>query len=213
MPARPLRPEIAALLLLGLSASAGVAPDASAGETADLRDLRVGMALADVSPTGYADLTCRDGPPRTLAAWTDWRSCPTDSAGRRAIGFEYAEDTSRNGTRVGGHPARLTLLVTDDARVDGLVIETDDETPLYLRKKAHLLGLQARAHWGEDDWSCVDEKPAGDEAPLGDTFIKQECRKRLPDRIVTVRRELYHHAGQGARAFVSSTQIRVALAR
>jgi hypothetical protein len=212
MPVRSLRPEIAALLLLGLSTSAAVALD-SAVETTDLRDLRVGMVLSDVSPTGYADLTCREGPRRTLSAWDEWRSCPMDAAGRRAIGFEYAEDTSRNGTRVAGHPVRLTLFVAEDARIDGLVIETEDKAPLYLRKKAHLLGVQARGHWGEDGWSCVEEKPAGDETPLGDTFVKEECRKRLSNRTVTVRRELYHHAGQASRAFVSRTYINVALAR
>ncbi|MFE1599180.1 hypothetical protein [Methylobacterium sp. ID0610] len=208
MAARPLRTEIAAVLLAGLATAAAAAPEPS-----DLRDLRVGMPVAEIAPNGYADLVCRDGPPRKLATWGEWRSCPADAAGHHAIGFAYADGTTRNGTRVGGHPALLTLLVGEDARVDGLVIETDDGVPLYLRKKGHLLGLQARSHWGAEGWTCAEQKAAGDESPLGDTFVKEECRKQLPDRTVTVRRELFHHAGRDPRAFVSRTRITVAALR
>ncbi|TNC10271.1 hypothetical protein FF100_23600 [Methylobacterium terricola] len=199
--------ELAALLALicaGPVLAAG--PDAP-----DLRDIRVGMPVSEISPKGYADLACREGAPaRTLSGWGDWRGCPADTKGLRAIGFSYAEGTTRNGTRVGGHPARLTLLVGDDARVDGLVIETDDAVPLYLRKKGHLLGLQARGHWGEDGWTCAEGKPAGDETPLGETFVKEECRKALGPKSVTVTRDLYSHVGADPRAFISRSRIVVA---
>ncbi|MGX7708611.1 hypothetical protein [Methylobacterium sp. Gmos1] len=194
---------LAALLCAGPALAAG--PDA-----ADLRDLRVGMPVAEIAPHAYGDLACREGPPRTLAAWGDWRACPADAAGRHAIGFSYADGTTRNGTRVGGHPARLTLLVGGDARVAGLVIETDDAVPLYLRKKGHLLGLQARGHWGEDGWACTEGKPAGDETPLGETFVKEECRKSLGAKSVTVTRDLYGHQGADPRAFISRSKVVVA---
>jgi hypothetical protein len=203
-----LRTEFAALLLAGLTCGAAAAP-----EGADLRDIRVGMRVDEIAPDGYADLICRDGPPRKLSGWGEWGACPADAAGRHAIGFSYAEGTTRNGTRVGGHPALLTLLVGGDARVAGLVIETDDGVPLYLRKKGHLLGMQARSHWGDEGWTCREDKAQGDETPLGDTFVKEECRKSLPDRTVTVRRELFHHAGRDPRAFVSRTRITVAAVR
>ncbi|WP_407528463.1 hypothetical protein [Methylobacterium oryzisoli] len=204
---RARRIEIAAVCV-GLASAAAAAPDPT-----DLRDLKVGMPIAEISPNGYADLICRDGPPRKLAGWDEWRICPADAVGRHAIGFAFAEGTTRNGTRVGGHPAHLTLLVGEQARVEGLVIETDDEVPLYLRKKGHLLGLQARGHWGEEGWTCAAQQAAGDEVPLGDTFVKEECRKQLSDRTVTVLRELFHYAGRGPRAFVSRTRISVSVAR
>ncbi|TGE00704.1 hypothetical protein [Methylobacterium nonmethylotrophicum] len=197
------RTALLALLCTGPALAAG--PDLP-----DLRDLRVGMPVSEISPTGYGDLACREGPARTLSGWGDWRACPADAKGQRAIGFAYADGTTRNGTRVAGHPARLTLLVGDDARIGGLVIETDDAVPLYLRKKGHLLGLQARGHWGEDGWTCAERKPTGDETPLGETFVKEECRKALGNRSVTVNRDLYGHQGADPRAFVSRTRIVVA---
>ncbi|AWB20041.1 hypothetical protein DA075_03070 [Methylobacterium currus] len=208
MPRRP-RTELAALVAL---LCAG--PALAAGpEIADLRDLRVGMPVSEISPKGYGDLACREGPARTLAGWSDWRACPADATGKRAIGFAYADGTTRNGTRVAGHPARLTLLVGEEARVDGLVIETDDAVPLYLRKKGHLLGIQARGHWGDDGWTCTEGKPTGDEAPLGETFVKEECRKSLSGKSVTVTRDLYGHQGADPRAFISRTRIVVAATR
>jgi hypothetical protein len=194
---------LAALLCAGPALAAG--PDAP-----DLRDIRVGMPVSEISGTGYAGLACREGPARTLSGFGDWRACPADARGLHAVGFAYAEGTTRNGTRVGGHPARLTLLVGGDARVDGLVIETDDAVPLYLRKKGHLLGLQARGHWGEDGWACAEGKPAGDETPLGETFVKEECRKAMGPKSVTVTRDLYGHQGADPRAFISRTRIVVA---
>ncbi len=203
---RPSRTDLAVLAAL---VCAG--PALAAGpEVADLRDLRVGMPVSEISGKGYGDLACREGPARTLAAWSDWRACPADAKGLHAIGFAYADGTTRNGTRVAGHPARLTLLVGDDARVDGLVIETDDAVPLYLRKKGHLLGLQARSHWGDDGWTCAEGKPTGDETPLGETFVKEECRKALGPKSVTVTRDLYGHQGADPRAFISRTRIVVA---
>jgi hypothetical protein len=203
---RPSRTELAvlaALLCAGPALAAGP-------EVADLRDLRVGMPVSEIAPHAYGDLACREGPPRTLAAWSDWRACPADASGTHAIGFSYADDTTRNGTRVAGHPARLTLLVGEDARVAGLVIETDDAVPLYLRKKGHLLGIQARGHWGEDGWACTEGKPAGDETPLGETFVKEECRKSLGTKSVTVTRDLYGHQGADPRAFISRSKVVVA---
>lgn len=194
---------LAALLCAGPALAAGP-------EIADLRDIKVGMPVSEISGQGYGDLACREGPARTLTGWGDWRACPADAKGKHAIGFVYADGTTRNGTRVAGHPARLTLLVGDDARVEGLVIETDDKVPLYLRKKGHLLGLQARSHWGEDGWTCAEQKPTGDETPLGETFVKEECRKALGDKSVTVTRDLYSHQGADPRAFISRTRIVVA---
>lgn len=205
---RPLIERAILAVLVGAGPALAAGPDAP-----DLRDLRVGMPVSDISSKGYADLACRGEPARTLSGWGDWRSCPADAKGQHAIGFAYADGTTRNGTRVGGHPARLTLLVGGDARVDGLVIETDDAVPLYLRKKGHLLGLQARGHWGEDGWTCAEGKPAGDETPLGETFVKEECRKALGAKSVTVTRDLYSHVGADPRSFISRTRIVVATTR
>ncbi|MEH3146713.1 MAG: hypothetical protein PGN34_15510 [Methylobacterium frigidaeris] len=209
-PRRRPRIDRAAILIAGFAALQAPLPAAGAtAEPTDLRDVRVGMAVTDLPAAGYDRLTCRGGEPRTIASWQEWRSCPADERGQRAIGFRY-DDVDRKGTKVAGHPALLTLRVGADARIDGLDIETDPKAPMFLRKKGFLLGLQARAHWGEDGWTCETEAPSGDETPIGDTFVKEQCRKVLPHRVVTVRRELYRPIGQDLRAFVSRTRISIA---
>ena len=121
----------------------------------DLRDIRLGMAAAELEESGYVDLYCAADPKRMLAGWKNWRDCPADASGTRAVRFGYDPLTSRNGTMVAGHPAILTLQIDDTAHIAGLLIETDPTARLYIRKKAFLLGLQARSRYGSDGWACT----------------------------------------------------------
>ena len=102
----------------------------------DLRDIRLGMAAAELAESGYVDFACAADPNHTLAGWTNWRDCPADASAMRAIRFGYDPLISRDGTMVAGHPAILTLLIDDSGRVAGLQIETDAKARLYVRKKA-----------------------------------------------------------------------------
>ena len=113
----------------------------------DLRDIRVGMAAAELGESGYVDFACASDPKHALAGWISWRDCPSDASGTRAIRFGYDPSISRDGTMVAGHPAILTLLIDDSGHVTGLQIETDPKARLYVRKKAFLLGLQARSRY------------------------------------------------------------------
>jgi hypothetical protein len=101
----------------------------------DLRDIRLGMAATELAESGYVDFHCAADSKRTLSGWKDWRDCPADASGTRAIRFGYDPTTSRDGTMVAGHPAILTLLIDDTAHVAGLQIETDPRARLYIRKK------------------------------------------------------------------------------
>ncbi|WP_298965766.1 hypothetical protein [uncultured Methylobacterium sp.] len=204
---RRSRPRIDPAAALIAALVSGPALAATADPT-DLREVRVGMPVTDLPMAGFDHLTCRGPQPREIASWQDWRTCPADERGQRTIGFRY--DDARKGTKVAGHPALLSLRVGEDARVDGLEIETDPKAPMFLRKKGFLLGLQARAHWGDEGWTCETRTPSGDESPIGDTFVKEVCRKALPHRTVTVLRELYRPIGQELRAFVSRTRISIA---
>jgi hypothetical protein len=195
------------MTVLGFCAMAPVS--APAQEASDLREFRIGMSAAELPQSGYTDFICGGDPTRRLADWTSWRTCPADTTGLRAIGFKYDESMRREGTKVAGHPVVLTLVIGGDARVTGLVIETDPKARLFQRKKAFLLGLQAKARYGDEGWSCSQEQPAGDEAPIGETFVKEECTKRISGRSVTVRRELYRNAKEGIRAFVGRTRISI----
>ena len=47
----------------------------------DLRDIRLGMAAAELQESGYVDIACAADPKHTLAGWTNWRDCPADASG------------------------------------------------------------------------------------------------------------------------------------
>ena len=68
----------------------------------DLRDIRVGMATTELAESGYVDFSCAADEKRTLAGWKNWRDCPADASGTRAIRFGYDPSTSRDGTMMSG---------------------------------------------------------------------------------------------------------------
>jgi hypothetical protein len=182
---------------------------AAAEELSDLREFRLGMNAADLPATGYADFMCADDTHQSLQDWSSWRNCSPDARGHRAIKFKYDPKTSPEGTKVGGHPVLLTLIIGEDAHVAGLTIETDPKARPFQHKKAFLLGLQARAHYGTNSWSCTENPPTGDEASIGTTFIKEECTKELAARKITVRRQLYRNAKADSNSYVSATSIMI----
>ena len=204
------------------------APAADAGPN-DLREFRLGMSVADLPRSGYAGLTCadmpkdapKDAPGRALRDWADYRQCPAEPSGLRAVGFRYDESANPlakvnglyEGTKVGGHPVLLTLLIGDghgdEGQVDGLVIETDPAARLYLRKKAFLLGDQVKARYGDEGWTCTEAKPTGDEEPIGTVFLHERCEKTTPTRRLILDRDLFRRAGTDIKDFVSSARLEI----
>jgi hypothetical protein len=206
------------LLCAALAAMAGVS-QSRAEEENDLREFRLGMKVADLPGSGYADFTCAAAPQKELAGWEDYAQCPADPPGLHEIRFRYDESANPlarvndrfEGTRVGGHPVLISLLIDEQGTVDGLRIVTDPKSRLYLHKKAFLLGLQAKARYGEEGWTCVEGEPTGDEQPVGGVFLKERCEKVTATRRVTVERDLFRHAGQAVKDFVGDTKITILL--
>ncbi len=211
-----LRTALAAMT--GLIAATGLMAAAPAPAPNDLRQFRVGMPVADLPATGYGGFTCADAPGHTLTGWADYASCPKDARGLHDVAFRYENSSNplarinddAQGTKVAGHPVRLTLLIGDDARVDGIRIATDPHTRLYLRKKAFLFAFQIRAHFGEDGWHCTKAAPHGDEEPVGGVFIDQRCEKTTATRHLMLHQELYRRAGSPLKDFVGGTQLMIA---
>jgi hypothetical protein len=113
---------------------------------------------------------------------------------------------TRDGTMVAGHPAILTLLIDDSGHVAGLEIETDPKARLYVRKKAFLLGLQARSRYGSDGWACTEgQQDAGDQP--GGVYLKERCSKTISGRSLVVERNLFRRAGQDIKGFVDEISI------
>jgi len=207
-------PFLVALLLIMADATQSRAQDGN-----DLREFRLGMKVAELPVSGYTDFTCAAAPEQELPGWQDHRTCPANAAGLREVRFSYDETANPlakvndrfEGTRVGGHPVLISLLIDDEGTVAGLQIVTDPKARLFMHKKAFLLGQQAKARFGEDGWTCKEGQPSGDEEPVGGVFIKEHCEKVTPTRRVTVERDLFRHGGQDVKDFVGDTKITILL--
>jgi hypothetical protein len=167
------------------------------------------MAAAELGESGYVDFACASDPKHALAGWISWRDCPSDASGTRAIRFGYDPSISRDGTMVAGHPAILTLLIDDSGHVTGLQIETDPKARLYVRKKAFLLGLQARSRYGSDGWACTEGQPDKGDEPVGGIYLRERCTKTISGRSLVVERNLFRRPGQDIKSFVDETRISI----
>src|SRR5262245_8085322 len=49
----------------------------------DLRDIRIGIAVADLPSAGYADFSCAADAKVKPSGWPDWRDCPAGGDGFR----------------------------------------------------------------------------------------------------------------------------------
>ena len=175
----------------------------------DLRDIRVGMAVIELPKAGYTNFVCASSPERTLSSWDDWNDCLAGADGTHAVRFGYDPATSREGTMVAGHPAILTLLIDNAGRVAGLQIVTDPKARLYMRKKAFLLGTQARSRYGSEGWACTEGKPSAEEQPVGGVYVKEQCTKAINGRTIVVERELFRRADQDMKSFIDETRISI----
>jgi hypothetical protein len=193
----------------------------AAAQENDLRGLRVGMEVRDLPRSGYIGLACADAPGTALSDWQDYARCPADGSGRRAVRFQYDDSANPQafvndkyeGTKVGGHPVLLTLLIRDGGRVEGLRIETDPTARLFFRKKAFLFGELAKARFGEEGWTCTSGQPTEDAQPVGGVFVQERCEKATPTRRYILDRALFRRPGQELREFVSRSRLEIVLER
>jgi hypothetical protein len=200
------KPAMAVGSLLLMTLQQAAAQDFSGN---DLRDIRIGMAVADLSSAGYAGFSCAADGDRKVSGWSNWRDCPAGADGLRALRFGYDPASSRNGTVVAGHPAILTALIDNAGTLAGLVIETDPKARFYLRKKAFLFGSQVKARYGPDDWACTQAQLEAGEQPVGGVYIKERCTKTIEGRALVVERNLFRQAGQNEKSFVDETRVTI----
>jgi hypothetical protein len=175
----------------------------------DLRDIRVGMPASELAKSGYVDFACAADPKHTLAGWENWHDCPAEARGTRAIRFGFDPTTSRDGTMVAGHPAILTLLIADGGTVAGLRIETDPKARLYIKKKAFLLGIQAKSRYGADGWLCTEGEAGAGDQPVGGVYLRERCTKTISGRALLVERNLFRRPEQDIKDFVDETRVSI----
>ena len=175
----------------------------------DLRDITVGMPVGKIPDSGYVNLMCSADTTRKLPTWSAWRECPAGADALHAIRFDFDPETSREGTLVAGHPVILTALIDGSGTVAGLMIDTDPKARLYVRKKAFLLGVQVKARYGAEGWTCTQQQPEGNERPVGGIYLKENCRKIVEGRILVVERDLFRRSDQDIKNFVDQTQVKI----
>jgi hypothetical protein len=178
----------------------------------DLRDFRIGMAVSALPASGYGGFACAADQSKKLADWGGYQTCPVSQDGTRAVSFGYdgggsAGDESK--TQVAGQPVELALLIGDDGRVTGIKIDTDPHARLYQHKKAFLFGLQIRARFGEDGWTCTQQSPTPQEQPVGGVFIHEHCEKVTATRHFVLDRQLFRDPGKDLRDFTDATQLTI----
>jgi hypothetical protein len=179
----------------------------------DLRDIRLGMPASELAKSGYVDFACAAAPKHILAGWENWHDCPAEASGTRAIRFGFDPTTSRDGTVVAGHPAILTLLIDDSGTVAGLQIETDPKARLYIRKKAFLLGIQAKSRYGAAGWTCTQGEPGAEDQPVGGVYVRERCTKTISGRALVVERNLFRRPEQDIKDFVDETRVSILRAK
>ncbi|SFQ04400.1 hypothetical protein SAMN05216330_11425 [Bradyrhizobium sp. Ghvi] len=198
---------------LPLSLLLAVGSNADVGQAADLRDLSLGMSIANIPAQEYVGLACADKKGAELAAWGEFRTCPPDEMGLRAISFRFNIETNPlaavndkyQGTKLGGHPVLLTGLVEGSGVLKRIRIDTDPNARPFWHKKAHLLALIIRARYGDDGWTCRDAERDEGETSVGGLLIKERCEKRSEHRQLILYREVYRRAGQPLSDFVNAT--------
>lgn len=203
--------RVAAAVLLAV-----LAATPAGAEEADLRDFRVGMKASELPQEGYTDFSCA-GTKAGVEGWRDYGKCPADAAGLHGLRFAYQEGSNElafvndtfEGTKVGGHPVLLTLLISDTGSVEGLRIETDPAARLNRRKKAHLLGELAKARYGEAGWTCTEARPTANEEPIGGVFLNEHCEKSTLSRHYTLDRQMFRRVGADPQSFVGGSQLEI----
>lgn len=178
----------------------------------DLRDFRIGMAVSALPTNGYGEFACAADPAKKLSDWGGYQTCPASQDGTRAVSFRYDDGGSagdESKTQVAGQPVQLALLIGDNGRITGIKIDTDPHARLYMRKKAFLFGLQIRARFGEDGWTCTQQPPTPQEQPVGGVFIHEHCEKITATCHFVLDRQLFRDPGKDLREFTDATQLTI----
>jgi hypothetical protein len=186
-----------------------VGPGAAVQKSGDLYGgVTAGMAVADLPASGYKDFACAEPKTKALSGWTDWKTCAADADGLHEM-HVAVDEPGEDDTLVAGHPVDLTLGFNDAGRLARIVIETKRKGPMFLRKKAFLLGVQAKARYGDEGWACQENPLAADEEPLGSTSVNEHCVKSDGDRRITVDRSLFRKVGADPKGFTSQSHVQI----
>ncbi len=172
-------------------------------------DIKLGTHVDDLPANEFVEPSCgTNGGPQGLPvrSFNQFRKCRPEASGLREIWFEY-DDTAeyaalarrqpgrRRTTSLLDQPVILSLLIDDNARVQGYRIFSDTRAEAGLRQHAHEIALHFKARF-DLEHQCRDVPAAEGETPIDGEFVKEICEKMKDGvRIVTEAR-FYYRAGQ-----------------
>jgi hypothetical protein len=182
----------------------------------DLRNIELGTQIKSLSTDGYIKFACAGQGGASLKTWFEFGACAKDAQGFHAVHFQYGDDPllapiseDGQGTKAAGQPVVLTLYIDDTGILHGLRMQTDPDVRLFIKRRAHIFGLQAMARYGDDNWKCARTEPTPHEQPLGQSFANERCEKSTADRHYVVDRALYHDPDLPITKFVSQADLEI----
>ena len=201
-----------ALAALLSACAAGPARAQKTPERVDIWDLSPGKPATE-QPADFAEFACggNGGPPSIpLAGFADFRRCRPGPDGLREVYFRYDDELEYrakalglateierySGTKEYGFPVIVSALFNEAGALAGVRVVSDARDASRKREDAHALGNFLMARFGRDGWDCVEHPPADGESPVGRTFIKRTCEKRVEGGVARLDTRYLRKRGQ-----------------
>ena len=180
----------------------------------ELWNIKIGTLASELPDEAFTDFACGTGggpPSLRLTRFSDFWKCRPEPSGLSEVYVRYddeAEYTARargladtadhfGGTRISVHPAIISVLFDSDGIVRGLRAVTDDRASLQKRGASYRMADEVRARFGLDGWTCrTDPLEAGEEPTNSDFFVKESCRRLLPEGLMLTQSHLFRKPGQ-----------------
>ena len=195
---------LAALLLSG---------GALAQSRIELWDVKIGTPASELPDEAFTDFACgtNGGPPSLrLSRFADYRRCRPEASGLFEVYARYDDedeyrararglkDTADHfgGTRISIHPTVISVLFDPSGIVRGLRAVTDDRASLQRRGASYRMADDVRARFGLEEWSCQKIPLEADEELINGEFVKENCRRLLPEGLMLTQAHLFRKPGQ-----------------
>ncbi|MGD9739165.1 MAG: pentapeptide repeat-containing protein [Bauldia sp.] len=209
---RPL-PVVAALAAMVLTAASAALAQPTDVTRSTIRNLVIGAPFSE-QPSGFQEFACgtNGGPPSVpIAGFAEFARCPPEPSGLYEVQFRYDDEAHFRalahrdllqaelfaGTKIGNFQIIAAALFDRAGILRGIRAVTDDRMPDRERRFAYSMAVFVQSLYGAGSWECTDLPVAEGETPVGNSLVKQDCRKLTDDGlVVTTRARLLRRPGQ-----------------
>lgn len=209
-----MRPGLATITALAVLWATPSAAEFQSDKFPDIWDVDLGMHVGEIPAEDFVEPACgsNGGPPsRPLGHFADFHICTPEASGLYEVQFIYDDELEYwakamahptliqryNGTRVMDHPVILSLLLDENAIIQGLRIITDPRAEPRQRREAANLQTHFKARFGSKGWVCSGLPVEEGERPIGGRYVKERCVKTADDGArLAIESRFYFKAGQ-----------------